>query len=246
MLLITAALGEELKTGTELCRRQKTLPHRSISLRQAVRRDRTIFFLKTGVGPRRSAASLEEALKIVEVSQILVIGYAGALDPGLKLGDMVAVQSALALSLEESNPTWENARLDGTYELTQSDSLARFASSLALTAETGNVLTSSHVLGNPAHKKMLFEKFRASIVDMETAALARVAASGNVPISCIRVISDEACDTFLDPFSHDPAQNIAERASKLLSNGMLQTYRKWKNHTLVASRSLTEFLTHYL
>jgi adenosylhomocysteine nucleosidase len=246
MLLIAAAMGAELQTAMVHCRGQIVIAHRSLSLRQATRNDKPIVFLKTGVGPRRSAESLEEALKVVDASHILVIGYAGALDPDLKLGDLVAVRNALAFSLDKANPTWDNVQLDGKYELRQSEELAHLAKSLGLRACTGDSLTSSYVLGDPAHKRLLHEKFHASIVDMETAALARVAAAKDVPLYCVRVISDEAGDTFLAPFSHDPSTNIAARAGKLLSNGMVQTYRDWKLHTLVANKSLTHFLSHYL
>jgi len=246
MLMIAAAMGEELKTATALCCELKTLAHRGVSLRQATHKGRTIAFLRTGVGPQRSAASLEAALHAVEVSRVLVIGYAGALAPDLKLGDLVAVRRALAFSLDKTNPTWENVRLDGTFELVQSEELAGLAQSKGLRADVGDVLTSSYVLGDPVHKKLLHDRFQASIVDMETAALARVAASREVPLSCIRVISDEARDTFLAPFSHDPSTGIAARAGKLLNNGMVQTLRDWKSHTRIANKCLTQFLESYL
>ena len=102
------------------------------------------------------------------------------------------------------------------------------------------------MLGDPERKHLLFEKFHASIVDMETAALAFVAAAKTIPLSCIRVISDEARDTFLTPFSYDPSTNIPSRAIKLLDNGMIKTYQEWKDHASVAKESLNRFLSHYL
>jgi adenosylhomocysteine nucleosidase len=246
MLLVAAALEEELMIGMRFCREQKKIPHRNVHLWQARRNDKTISFLKAGVGPRRSAANLEEALKTLEVSHILVIGYAGALDPDLKLGDLVVVEKAMAFSLGKKDPKWENVRLDGTFELAHGEALVESAKSLGLSACIGNALTSSYVLGDPAHKSILYDRFHASIVDMETAALARIAASKNVPLSCIRVISDEARDTFLAPFSSVPSNNIAGRAGKLLSKGMVRTYREWKAHTSVANKSLSLFLSHYL
>jgi adenosylhomocysteine nucleosidase len=246
MLMIAAALGEELKTAMELCGEQKNIPHRSVSLRQASRNSESILFLKTGVGPRRAMNNLEEALKAVPVTHILVIGYAGALDPGLKLGDLVAVRRAIAFSLSKEKPTWDNVQLEGAFTLVQGEALVRAAQSIRLRAGIGDVLTSSYVLGEPAHKKILYDGFGASIVDMETAALAGVAASHGVPISCIRVISDEAADSFLAPFSHDPSINIATRAGRLFDNGMVQTYRDWKSHTQIANRNLAQFLASYL
>ena len=175
-----------------------------------------------------------------------MIGYAGALDPNLKLGDLVAVEKALAFSLDRSNPTWDRILLDGTFELAHFQSLADSAKSLGLRACTGNALTSSYVLGDPVHKRLLHEQFHAAIVDMETAAIARIAASKGVPLSCVRVVSDEAGDIFLAPFSHDPAMHVPARARKLISTGMVRTYREWKNHTAVASDSLSRFLSSYL
>jgi adenosylhomocysteine nucleosidase len=230
----------------DLCSQGNKMPHRSISLWQATRNDKAISFVKAGVGPKRSAANLEEALKMVEVSHILAIGYAGALDPDLRVGDLVAVARALAFSLPEDSPAWENVRVDGAFELVDSEKLARSAMSIGLKASIGDVLTSSYVLGNPTHKNLLFSRFHASIVDMETAALACVAASRNVPLSCIRVVSDKAHDTFLEPFSHDPSCTIAARAGKFFDKGMVQTYREWKENTRVAKKSLTLFLSRYL
>ena len=246
MLLVATALEEELKTGIVLCRQKQQTPHRKISIWQAVRDERMIAFLKTGVGPRRAAASLEEALRVIPCSHILVIGYAGALDPGLKLGDLVAVARALAFSLDEDNHDWDHVRLDGTFNLTNSEALAQTAASAGLNACVGDILTSPYVLGDPVHKRLLYEKFRASIVDMETAALARVAAASSVPLSCIRVVSDEAADSFLAPFSYDPSARLHTRARKLAGTGMGKIYRKWRSNTAVARKSLEIFLDAYL
>jgi adenosylhomocysteine nucleosidase len=244
--MLAAALEEELEAGMALCRDRRRICGRSVRLWQAARGGTTIHFLKTGVGPKRAAASLEEALEVTKPSRILVVGYAGALDPGLKLGHLVAVGRALWFSLDEKNPDWEHVRLDGEFGLADCETLARSAKSAGLSASTGDTLTSSHVLGDPAHKRLLYEKFHASIVDMETAALASTARARAIPLSCVRVVSDEARDTFLAPFSYDPSANIPARAKKLLDTGMMQTYREWKDHASVAKGCLSRFLSHYL
>lgn len=246
MLLVAAALEEEIKTGIVLCRQKQPIPHRKISVWQAIRNEQKVAFLKTGVGPRRAAASLEEALQLISCSHILVIGYAGALDPGLKLGDLVAAARALAFSLDEDNHDWDHVRLDGTFNLTDSETLAQAAKSAGLNTCIGDILTSPYVLGDPVNKRLLYDKFHASIVDMETAALARVAAARSVPLSCIRVVSDDAADSFLAPFSYDPSARLHTRARKLASTGMAKVYRKWKNNTAVARKSLGMFLEEYL
>jgi adenosylhomocysteine nucleosidase len=246
MLLIAAALEEELNTGMSLCENPRRILCKGVDLRQAVRNEKEICFLRTGVGPERSAARLEEALKTIKPAQILVVGYAGAIHPDLKLGNLVAVKKALAFSLDGNHPDWEHIQPDGAFDLNNSEALSECAKSAGLSVHIGDALTSARVLGNPEHKQLLYERFHASIVDMETAALARVALSGKIPIGCMRVVSDEAKDTFLIPFSYNPAINVAGRAKKLFDTGLTQTYRTWKKHTAIAKESLGRFLSHYL
>jgi nucleoside phosphorylase len=246
MLMIAAAMEEELETAKELCQDLERIQGEKVKLWRAFRKEEQVFFLKTGVGPKRSAATLQEALGVTAPSHILVIGYAGALDPDLRLGDLVAVGRALAFSLDDASPTWEHVRVDGEFDLTNCKPLMDLALSSGLRACSGVTMTSSYVLGDPAHKRLLYEKFRASIVDMETAALARVAQSAKVPLSCIRVVSDEARDTFLVPFSHDPSAGIPARAMKLIGTGLMETYREWKTHSSAAKQSLGRFLSRYL
>ena len=246
MLLIVAALEEELEAGLTLCRDRKRIRGRSVNLWQAERGGKTIYFLKAGVGPRRSAASLDYALTVVKPRQILAIGYAGALDSSLKLGSLVAVRRALALSLDRDRPGWENARLDEAYELADCEAFARTAKSAGLNACTGDVLTSFYVLGEPAHKRLLYEKFRASVVDMETAALARVALARSVTFGCVRAVSDEVEDTFLAPFSHGPATKVPDRVKMILGTELIRSFREWRSHAAAAKESLRGFLSHYV
>jgi nucleoside phosphorylase len=246
MFLIAAAMEEELNTAKLLFPGAERAERESLKLWRAVHAGRTFGFLKTGVGPRRSAERLREAIRIAKPSQVLVIGYAGALDPYLKLGSLVAVDKAKAFVLEEGMPAWERVRLEGEYQLSDCDSLVQAAKSAGFDVCPGDVLTSPYVLGNPEHKRFLYEQFHAAIVDMETAALASVAHSENIPVACIRVVSDEAEDTFLSPFSHDPSTGIPARAKQLWDAGMVETYREWKLHSAVAKDVLGRFMSCHL
>ena len=246
VLLIAAALEEELEAGLELCADREKIRMPGVSVWLARRNQKPLCFLRTGVGPKRSSERLDRALEAVRPSRILVIGYAGALDPELRLGDLIAVRRATALSLDERFPDWEHARAEDVFELDGAEMLAEWAQSIGIHARTGDVLTSSYVLGEPAHKRLLRGRFGASIVDMETAALARVSLAGKIPISSVRAVSDEVRDTFLVPFSHDPSTGIRARVGKLMDAGMVHTLREWKEHALAARKSLSCFLAGYL
>jgi|WetSurMetagenome_2_1015567.scaffolds.fasta_scaffold88491_2 nucleoside phosphorylase len=246
MLMIAAALEEELETAKSLCNNLENISAEKTKLWRGALRNETVFFLRAGVGPRKSAERLSEALQVVQASKILLIGYGGALDPALKLGCIVGVGKATALRLNETLPGWEHCETEGEYELEPCPRVVEIAESAGLNACMGNTLTSPHVLGIPAHKQLLHAKFGAKVVDMETAALARVAQSRGIPLGCIRVISDEAADTFLAPFSYDPSARIPARARQLLGTGMVETYREWKTHSCIAKQCLSRFLAEQL
>ncbi|HSW39537.1 MAG TPA: hypothetical protein VLL97_08615 [Acidobacteriota bacterium] len=246
MLLITTAIADELKTAMHLCRDPERIHHHGIRLYKAELKGKPVFFLKTGVGPEKAASSLEKALEHIAPERILVIGYAGGLDPDLRLGHIVGINRALEFRFDADHPDWEHLCVEGIYQLTGSEAISRAAAAAGLTAVTGDILTSGYVLGDPVHKDVLYRRFNASVVDMETAALARVAISRSIPLSCVRVVSDEAQDAFLLPFSNIPLTRISTRARELLKTGMAQMYLEWKDRTLIASECLRRFLPSYL
>jgi nucleoside phosphorylase len=245
MLLIAAAMEEELQLAMGLCQDREKMDNQGVCYWQARRAEKEFVFFKTGIGPRRSALNLERILGLLAPSHILVIGYAGALDPNLKLADLVAIRNALGCSLSSSDPALSNLQLDRQFELTKADAIVESARSLGLRAFAGNALTSAYVLGIPEDKRFLYKKYGASIVDMETAAVAGIAASKNIPLSCVRAISDEAEEAFLAPFSYNPSANIASRAVKIIGSG-IQSYQQWKTNAQTAGEALKSFLAHYL
>jgi nucleoside phosphorylase len=247
MLLIVAALQEELKVALSHFRNTKKFRNGGVEYWRATRNRRKVHFLKTGVGPKRAAANLQRALKVIEISEILVVGYAGALDPRLKLGTLVVVDKALACSFEPPESAVECIKLDRTFDLAPGDSLLRKAQSVPLPVICGRTITTAHVWGNPEHKSILFGKFGASIVDMETAALADIAETNGIPLLCLRVVSDEAGDSFLEPFSYNPSAGIPKRAEQIIRKGNpVKAFREWRCNSSVARVSLNRFLSEYL
>ena len=245
MQLIAAAMEEELQLAMVLCQDREKKEKQGVCYWQARRAEKEVIFFKTGIGPRRSASNLERILNLLVPSHILLIGYAGALDPNLKLADLVAIRNALGCSLGENDPALSNLQLDRQFELTEADAIVESARSFGLRAFAGNALTSAYVLGIPEDKHYLYKKYGASTVDMETAAVARIAASKNIPLSCVRAVSDEAEDTFLAPFSYNPSANIAARAVKIIGAG-IQSYQQWKTNSQTAGETLNRFLAQYL
>ena len=238
MLIIAAAMEEELKTCMELCRSVRRMPGPDVPIWQA----RTtggvpIAFLRAGVGPEKATARIRKALDLIDPELMLIAGYAGALDPELKIGDLVAVTSSRAFRLNRKHPDWNHVEADEPFCLMPIEN----QKTADLLIFNGSILSSRHILGNPEHKSLLFHRFQASVVDMETAFLVREASARKVPVSALRVVSDTAHDSFLEPFERDPDLKLTDRARKLLRAGPIDSWREWKRRTATARDALRCF-----
>lgn len=247
MFLIAAALSEELGTAMESCKEHERIRLGSLVLwRARTQRGIPIYFLKTGIGPKRAADRLTRAIESTAPSQVLTLGYAGALDPDLQLGDLVVGRSAVLLENQGNVPSLTEAPISGPWELSSCDEMLRIGRSAGLRASTGDVLTSWRIIGEPLDKESLFLRSHASIVDMETAALARVALSRKIALSCVRAVTDDAEDTLLAPFSNEPSATLAGRALKIAAAGKwIHRYSQWKGQAATARENLYRFARGY-
>lgn len=247
MLLIATALSEELATVLNLFGSKSKGRIAGVPVWTGTRGGQTFSALKLGAGPLRSAAVLERVLPVLKASSILVTGYAGALDPGLKQGELVIVEHADSLAEESWDAALTDVKLRAGWPLAGVEELFRAARATGLPARRGTVITSPCIIGVPEQKSILFQKFNAAIVDMETAALAQVASSFHTPLGCARAISDEAEDDFLAAFTYDPHAGTMRRAARLIAAGrLLNRYSQWRERSLAARRALARFLSCYL
>jgi len=115
-----------------------------------------------GIGRKAATRAAQAAVEGYEPSMMVSAGIAGALSPGLKVGDVVAAR-----------------------EVVDTTSGIHFASS----GGDAVVATVSSVSG-PAEKRMLAERWNADVVDMEAAAVAEVARSRGIEFAAVKTISD--------------------------------------------------------
>ncbi len=248
MDLITAAMADELQVALDLCIRKEKIRFGAATILKGVRNGREFFFYKTGVGPKRSAAKLELLFQNVRPTNVLGIGYAGALSDSLKLGDLTIVRKASLLA--EAASTGDGIRdlmITGSWELADSEGLRVLGGIDGAPVRTIDILTSPFILGDPEQKSVLGRRFHALAVDMETAAIARVCVQQGIRFTCVRAISDEVGDSLLAPFSYEPSAGPIVRALKVASAGhWLKRMRKWRENASAAKRSLKIFLKTYL
>jgi adenosylhomocysteine nucleosidase len=150
----------------------------------------------SGIG-RAAAAAAAGALIQAGASALMSFGVAGALDPALKSGGVVLPRELL-MGDGERYPTdapWRE-RIAG--ELRMLHALSE-----------GNLLTVDRAIDSPQQKAASFHGSGAVAVDMESAAVAEVAAKHNLPFIAVRVIIDTAADRL------PPAAVAASRAGRV-------------------------------
>jgi adenosylhomocysteine nucleosidase len=129
-----------------------------------------------------AAAVAARALVAAPVSALMTFGLAGGLDPALESGAVVLPAQVISTS---------GARFD-TCRSWRARLAAEIGSSQA--AVDGTLLSSALLLDSPAKKEAMFQETGAVAVDMESAAVAAVAAAHQLPFVALRVIVDTASD----------------------------------------------------
>jgi adenosylhomocysteine nucleosidase len=124
-----------------------------------------------GMGAASAAAATEQILAEGPLDALVSYGWSGALSCGLK--------PPTACIIAEVVDSRTNERF-------------RTASS-----EGQRLLTLDHV-ARPDEKRPLAEKYQAPLVDMEAAAVARIAAAHDLPFYCLKGISDGYTDSLPD------------------------------------------------
>jgi len=126
----------------------------------------------TGAGVERAAKALAEAEKSGELDSVISTGWAGALREELVPGQACDVSTVIDARTGE-----------------------RFVA--AIPANDCWLVTNSRV-ADAAEKQRLASTYQAALVDMEAAAIARLARMRGIPFYCIKGISDGYSDQLPD------------------------------------------------
>jgi adenosylhomocysteine nucleosidase len=117
-----------------------------------------------GMGPARATLAVQAAMAMKPITALLSVGLAGACDPTLKVGDIV---HAGVVVDTQSGERYSNSQFK-------------------------QVLVSSPAIASIKEKRRLYESYGASAVDMEAAAVARIALAHGLSFQAIKTISDDA------------------------------------------------------
>jgi nucleoside phosphorylase len=184
---------------------------------------RDVAAIANGAGAERAFAAVVLA---GEVSAVCNIGFCGALDEDLRVGDVF-----VATEIRNGAQTYEAVSPKGP------------------AAASGTVASIDHV-AETAEEKRKLRASGASVVEMEAAGAAGAAADMGVPFYCVRVVSDLAGEDFANNFNaaltEDGSFSVARLAIGALASPRkrLGELVRLKHRTEMAAKKLGEFLAN--
>ncbi len=154
-----------------------------------------------GVGAKRARARLAQLLGDHRIDRIVLAGFAGGLDPALGVG--AAFEPACLID--------EQGR-----SAVLTEGAANIATAPTDSPAANALLCVGRLITSAGEKRALFEAYHAPAADMESFAVAELAAEHGLPLKVIRTISDAAADPL-------PRRllNLAERSAAAQVTGML-------------------------
>ena len=181
-VLVVAAMPAEVRT---LCRRHSLRRRFGAAARwQGLVNGLRVDVVATGTGATRARTGFEAAVGVETPAVAIGIGVAGALSPGLGVGDLLVAEKLV--------PSGDESR---ELPVPRSPWLER---ALALPgARAGILVTSEQVASTADAKAELAARFAAgapAAVDMESHAWSVAAATAGVPFVAVRAVSDLAAE----------------------------------------------------
>jgi len=143
---------------------------------------RDVCLVRTGAGRKNAAAAARRICSEIQPELVIITGAAGALDPSLKLGAAVVVEAVV-----QENSSEEISCPDE--KVCRSLAVLNVAGMKAVAGHCCQVATFMH---RAADKRSLYERTRAHVVDMESAAFGYAFQRAGVPFVNVRVVSDTA------------------------------------------------------
>lgn len=219
-IAILTAIPEEIAAFGEHLERTGEESVAGIRIHLGALDGRRVVLAESGVGKVNGALAASVLLDRFRCGGLIFSGVAGGLDPALAVGDLVVATDVI----QHDYGAWVDGELEvyraGTLPFPEfrgdlglkADPAVIAGASIALADEErvnfGTILTGDSYLGCGVTREKLYSRFGAKAIDMESGAVAQVAAAFGVPWLVIRALSDLAGEDSRRDFN----QFVAEAA----------------------------------
>jgi adenosylhomocysteine nucleosidase len=162
--------------------KEEAAPFQKIAAGNAATAQAGISILLTGIGRRNAEKSVREFLATHSPELVLTCGFAGGLNPDLKLGDVV-------FEIHSSSSRRESAQTKTEEKLEPTD-VGCYERLMVAGAMPAKIFCADRIATTVAEKKKLRDDTGADAVEMESAAIHAVCRDCGIPCATVRVISD--------------------------------------------------------
>jgi adenosylhomocysteine nucleosidase len=224
-ILLVAAEPREFDGLLRFCSGVRKLAWPVYWARSAESGARQLWMVANGAGAAQAGRAVEVACAACRPEAIVSMGFCGALDPALEIGDVF-----VATAVDAAGRRFEVC-------LPGSD----------LPHSTGVLASIDHV-AQTAEEKQLLRAGGASAVEMEAGGVAQAAAARGIPLFCVRSVTDTASDSFIVDFNKALLSDGHFGTIKLLASALENPRRAFpelfrlRRFCRIASRTLGEFI----
>ncbi len=244
MLALLGAFGQEIAGLRRQMAIEEVIASRGRNLFRGRLKNRDCLLVQTGMGKGRAESAIQWVLERYPVAAVISLGFAGALTPELKIGEVVVCSTMHCGSRFEKEEGQAKAyAADANLLVLASrgprDGTTRFC--------LGSGVTVVQLDSSPQRMQELGHNFHADIVDMESYWIARIASARQVPFIAIRSISD-TMQHDVQPFDRiltSDGRLLWKRAALcflLHPQYLMNVFTLFRN-TRLAERNLTTFIS---
>jgi adenosylhomocysteine nucleosidase len=190
--------------------------------------DLNVYAGVTGISKVNAAACASVLLNLLKPEQLIGIGVAGAVDPKLKIGDIIISNSAIQYDVDARTFGYQLGEVPrmGTIDYKADDNLYTTALKVSQTMDLDSNIFIGQIMSGDCFVSgtkgsEIFHTFKGQCVDMESAAWAQVAHVYKVPWLILRSMSDQADGTApddFDAFLPHAVNNLSHLVEELLKN----------------------------
>jgi adenosylhomocysteine nucleosidase len=190
--------------------------------RRGTWKDHQVLLIANGAGPVQSAAA---ARACDDSAAIINVGFCGALDSDLKIGDVIVADKVF----------FSSQMFDCRSVTTSAD------------YRHGAMFSSARVAATAKEKEQL-RRSGAIAVEMEAGGIIPYAQDRGLPFFCVRAVSDLADESFANDFNAALGPDGRYRMGRLLGSALMQPHRRFpelirlKQRCDVAAVKLGDFL----
>jgi adenosylhomocysteine nucleosidase len=176
MIAVTFALPAESSEFIRRLRDRTDTERNGVRIVRGKMHDRMIEVLHTGVGEKVCRQRVAKFLQDQRFDLLISVGFAGALNDQLQLGDLLVAKNLSSIDLS---------------------SICASLSSMPI--HIGDLLTVPALIDSSAKRHEIAQGSSAAAVDMETEFIAGACADHSIPLLSLRVISDTPDEPFPAP-----------------------------------------------